>query len=94
MPSVKKKTCFFLFNEAQSIKVKVYKNEKKLLQKIHKTIGYLQKLRYIHSAFCSVEQCRSVEQIFFNNIVSFELGHQTPKYLMPLFIALIAYKKK
>ena len=62
------------------------------IQKIHKTIANLQKLRYKLPAFSSFEQCRSVGRIFYNNINSFELGYQTPKYLMILDSVFIKIK--
>ena len=43
----------------------------KKVQKIHKTIAYLQKLRYKLPAFNSVAQCRSVKRIFFKQYRQF-----------------------
>ena len=67
--------------------IKMKKSRK--LQKIHKTRAFSQKLRYKLPAFSSVEQSLSVGRIFFNNFDSFELGYQTPKYLMPLELVFI-----
>ena len=63
-----------------SIKVKVYKKVSNC-KNTHKTIAYLKKQL---TAISSVEQYQSTKRIFFNNIDNFELGYQTPKYLLPL----------
>ena len=55
-----------------------------------KTSAYLQKLRYKLPAFISVEQCRSVERIFFKNIDSFEPGYQTPKIFNAFRLRLLS----